>query len=200
MKKFILPVAALLTFVIAPSHTAAQSGKAAINEIDAYVKTVDGIVKRRRNPDRVFADTADMNSSREKWRRFASIKALDRFRKRSETYSISYNWLSAGKIVASNFTLFSASGDWAKYVNHYFRPDGTLARVDTDYRTFMGDFVVLRSRYFDPKGNQISSSVKYLDLTTRKPKDAGEGVMGDDPKEVEYYLKTSKLPFARLMK
>jgi hypothetical protein len=200
MKKLTLLVAVLLTFVVVPVYAAAQSGKPAIREIDAYVKTVDAIVKRHKDPDRVFADPADMNSSREKWRRFASVKALDRFRKKSETYSIAYNWLGSGKIVASNFTLFSASGDWAKYVNHYFRPDGTLARVDTDYRTFMGDFVVLRSRYFDSKGKQIASSVKYLDLTTRKPKDPGEGVMGDDPKEAEYYKKVSKLPFARLMK
>lgn len=200
MKKFTLLALVLSAFAVVPLDVPGQSNKAAIKAIDAYAKTVDAIVKRRKNPDRVFADTAAMDESKEKWRSFASVKALDRFRKKSETYSIAYNWLNGGKIVASNFTLFSASGDWAKYVNHYFRADGTLARVDTDYRTFMGDFVVLRSFYFDKSGKQIDSSVKILDLTTRKPKEAPEGVMGDDPKEVNYYMRTSKLPFARLMK
>ena len=65
----------------------------------------------------------------------------------------------------------------------------------------MGDFIVIRRRYFDEKGKEIGGSVKYLDLFTRKPKkpEAG-GVMGDDPKEVNYYKKTSKLPFAHLLK
>jgi hypothetical protein len=191
----------LTSLAVVLLFAAGLSAQATVKEIDAYSKTVDALVKRQKSPDRVFADTADMNATRERWRSFASIRALDRHRKKSETYSIAYNWLKGGKIAASNFTLFSGSGDWIKYLNHYFRPDGTLARVDADYRTFMGDFMVIRRRYFDRSGKQISSSVKYLDLTTQKPKKPEDGgVMGDDPKEIDYYKKTSKLPFAALMK
>lgn len=87
-----------------------------------------------------------------------------------------------------------------KYVYHHFREDGTLARVESDYRTFNGDFMVVRQRYFDRAGKQIKNSVKFLDLKTRKPKDASSGVMGDDSDDVDYYKTTSKLPFASLVK
>lgn len=175
--------------------------RSAIKEIDAYCKTVDSIRDKRKSPELVFADTAAQEDTKAKWRRFASEKALEKFREKSETYTIAYNWRNNGKIVASNFTLFSGSGDWVKYVYQYFRPDGTLARAETEYRTFMGDFIVIRRHYFNTAGKQIGSSVKFLDLNTHKPKKPEDGsVMGDDPKEVDYYKTTSKLPFAHLLK
>src|SRR5688500_15178485 len=83
--------------------------------------------------------------------------------------------LNGGKVVPSNFTLFSPSGDSVKYVYHHFRTDGTLARVESDYRTFNGDFMVVRRRYFDRAGKQIHQTAKFLDLKPRKPKDASAG-------------------------
>lgn len=204
MKILTLLAALLPLFAIVPAVAIAQADKAAIKEIDAYCKTVDAVRNKRKSPELVFADVADYNDTgkdKPKWRRFASEKALDKFREKTETYSIAYNWRKGGKIVASNFTLFSGSGDWAKYVYHYFRNDGSLARVESELRTFYGDYIVIRRNYFDRDGKLIRKSVKYLDLTTRKPKKPEDGgVMGDDPKEVDYYKKTSKLPFARLMK
>lgn len=187
-------------FLLVAAAAAGQGRPAAIKKIDLYCKTVDALSKNGGAPELVFADTAGMNDKRSKWRRFASERALEKFRKRSETYSIAYNWRRGGRIVASNFTLFSGSGDWARYVYHCFREDGSVARVESELRTFYGDFIVIRRRYFDETGKQISTSVKYLDLTTRKPKKPDDGVMGDDPAEVDYYKKTSKLPFARLIK
>jgi hypothetical protein len=189
----------LLVAALAPGIVLAQKNQA-VKDIDAYCKNIDAAVKKRKEPDRVFADTASETSKHERWKSFASTKALEKFRKRQEVYTTAYNWLSSGKIVGSNFTLSSPSGDWAKYVYHWFRADGTLAREESEYRTFMGDFIVIRRRYFDTKGRHLKSSVRFLDLTTGKPKDAGEGVMGDDPKEVDYYKKTSELPFAGLLK
>ncbi|HVF46748.1 MAG TPA: hypothetical protein VNA17_04210 [Pyrinomonadaceae bacterium] len=171
-----------------------------IKGIDAYVKTVDAIRRKRKTAELIFADTSGPTDETEKWRKFPSERALERLRKQSETYSIAYNWLNGGKIVASNFTLFSPSGDWVKYVYHYFRADGTLARVESDYRTFNGDFMVVRSRYFDRMGKQIHQTAKFLDLKTRKPKDASAGVMGDDADATDFYASVEKLPFAHLLK
>ena len=86
-----------------------------------------------------------------------------------------------------------------KYVYSYFRPDGSLARVETDYRTFNGDFRVVRRLYFDSAHKEISRSAKILDLQSGRPKKAPDGVMGDDPDEVDYYLTASKLPFFHLI-
>lgn len=200
MKKglfFAFLVAAIAFFSV---DLAAQANKnAEVKRIDALCKKIDASRKRAKSPDLVVADTADINSKRSKWRKFASEKALEKFRTRNETYTIAYNWKQDGKIVGSNFTHFSPSGDWAKYIFHYFRADGTLAYVETDYRTFMGNFKVIRGHYFDVKGKQIKSTARFLDLRSGKPKKHKGGVDGDDPKEVDYYKKTSKLPFAHLL-
>ncbi len=193
-----LVVIAIALFNVGLSAQARNNAE--VNKIDAYSKKIDRVRKRNGSPDLVFADTAEHNSKKAKWRKFASEKALEKFRTRNETYEIAYNWKQDGKIVASNFTLFSPSGDWAKYVFHYFRPDGSLAYVETDYRTFMGNFKVIRGRYFDVNGKQIKVTARYLDLRSGKPKRHKDGVDGDDPNEVDYYKKVSKLPFARLLK
>ncbi len=199
MRLFCAAAALLFLALSFAFDAAAQSTASQVKTINTYCKQIDTVQKRRKTPELVYANTADENANKAKWRKFASEKALDKFREGSETYDIAYNWRSGGRLIASNFTHFSPSGDWVKYVNHCFRSDGTLARVETDYRTFMGDFKVIRNRYFNARGKQISSSVKYLDLQSGKPKDKGDGVMGDDPNEVDYYKTVKKLPFAKLL-
>ncbi len=191
----------VLSYFVASGNALAQ-GKASpeIKKIDAYIKTVDAVRNKLRKPSLIFADTADVNEDAEKWRSFATEKALEKFRDQSEVYTIAYNWKSGGKIVASNFTLSSPSGDWVKYNFHYFRADGTLALIESDYRTFMGDFMVVRRRYFNTNGKQIHLSAKVLDLKSKRPKKAPDGIMGDDPDVVDYYMTTTKLPFAGLLK
>jgi hypothetical protein len=201
MKRIFLLLGIAFCIMLLADNAPAQATIAIeVKDIDAYSKTVDAVRAKRKSAELVFADTSDVNSDQKKWRAFASEQALEKFRKDSETYTIAYNWRSGGKIVASNFTLFSPSGDWVKYLYHYFRPDGTLARVESDYRTFNGDFMVVRRLYFDRYGKQIKQTTKFLDLKTKKSKKPEEGgVMGDDPNEADYYLTVKKLPFAHLL-
>jgi hypothetical protein len=186
----------ILGFSLSP---AAQSTASQIKAINSYCKQIDAIQERRKSPELVYANIADVNSSKDKWRKFASEKALEKFREKSEAYDIAYNWRSGGKLIASNFTHSSPSGDWVNYVNHCFRKDGTVARVETDYRTFNGDWKIISTRYFNSAGRQISSSIKYLDLQSGKPKDASDGVMGDAESRAAYYRSVRKLPFATLL-
>lgn len=191
--------ASLIALTGLTGATFAQSTASQVKSINAFCKQIDSIQKRRKTPELVYANTADANSSTEKWRKFASAKALDKFRERNEVYDIAYNWRSGGRLIASTFTYSSQSGDWVNYVDHCFRADGTVARVETDYRTFLGDFKVLRKRYFNAAGRQISSSVRYLDLRSGKPKDKGDGVMGEKESSEDFYKTVKKLPFARLL-
>lgn len=193
-----VPMLAVLSLAFA---TASFAQTAEITQIDAYAKTIDAVTRKRTAPKLVFADVSDYETNENPaWRQFASEKALEKHRKGTEAYAIAHAWRKGGKLVASNFTLFSPSGDWVKYVHHYFREDGSLARVESDYRTFNGDFKVIRRRYFDSDGKLITESAKFLDLETGKPKDASSGVMGDDANEVDYYKTTNRLPYAHLLK
>ena len=150
----------------------------------------------------VIADTADYDKEKPDWKLFASEAELDKFRENSETYNIAYNFRKSGKLVASNFTKFSPSGDWSKYLFHYFRDDGSLAKVKSELRTFYGDFIVIRNIYFDRNGKQLKKTVKYLDLFTRKPKKpAKDYIDGSDlsSNEADFYKHASKLPFIKLI-
>jgi hypothetical protein len=179
----------------------AQTNKnAEIKRINAYVKKTDALVKRAKKPHLVFADTSDYNDdSKSKWQKFASEKALEKFRETSETYTIAYNWLQRGKLVQSTFTLFSPSGDWAQYDYYYFRENGTIAKTSSELRTFYGDLIVLRNFYFDGKGKLLRQTTQYRDLRTKKPvkKPKGEDYQNSD---VKIYKTVRQMPFANLIK
>lgn len=173
------------------------SGQSTVRDIDRYVRTVERTV--RSGKPVIFADTKDYEESRSKWKRFASEASLEKFREKTETYSIAYCWKKGGRFVAVNFTDFSPSGDWAQYTFHFFRPNGTLARVDSEMRTFMGDYIIRRSWYFNAAGRRIGRTTRYLDLTTKKPKaptddmkDANNGYL-----KFDHFMSVSKLPFAK---
>lgn len=191
-------VLAILTLQVAAAS--AQSLKAQVKSIDAYCKTIDALAKKTKKI--VVADTSDYmdENAKPKWQKFASEKALEKFREDTETYSIAFNWLKNGKIVLSNFTNFSPSGDWTKYTNHYFRQDGTLAKAAIDYRTFQGDIIVLRSIYFDANGKELTTTTKYKDLNTQKTKTPEAGSFNPGSlNESDHYLTTEKLPFRDLI-
>lgn len=205
MKIYRMLTIVFLLFAFQTAIVLAQTNKKAeIKRIDAYCKTVDSFVKRNKKPQLIFADISDYNDdSKTKWRKFASEKALDNFREKTETYTIAFNWQKNGKLIHSNFTLFSPSGDWSQYVYHYFRPDGTLAKVDSNMGTFYDDMIVLQTLYFDSKGKLLRKAIQFKDLRTKKPKKPSKDFLkdsGDFVSGVDYFKKTSKLPFAQLLK
>jgi len=172
-----------------------------VRNINSYVRSIDSFVKNGRNI-LIVANTADYDKEKPEWKRFDSEADLEKFREKTETYTIAYNFRKGGNLVASNFTKFSPSGDWAKYLNHYFRNDGSLAKVTRELRTFYGDFIVIEDLYFDRKGKQLKKSVRYLDLTSHKPKKPSkEDLDGFDftLKEKDFYKRSSNLPFAELL-
>ena len=179
----------------------AQGKKTAeIRRIDALARTVDRIAKND-HKNIIVADTAEFDQEKANWKLFESEKALDKFRENTETYTVAFNWLRNGRLAASNFTLFSPSGDWTKYVFHYFRPDGSLALAKSELRTFFGEYIVREERYFDKRGRLIKRTIRYFDLTTEKPKKPTKEMRDDNPSlyKVDYYLNVKKLPFVALL-
>jgi hypothetical protein len=204
MKKHSLLIIALLLLAFQNLSFAQTNKRAEIRRIEAYCKTVDAFINRNKKPHLVFADISDYNDdSKAKWRKFASDKALEKFRERSETYTIAYNWRKNGRLIHSAFTLFSPSGDWANYVYHYFRSDGTLAKVKSELRTFYGDLIVLQTLHFDAKGRLLRKTIQYKDLRTGKPKKPEKEYLEGTTDFVsgkDYFKKVNKLPFAKLLR
>lgn len=173
---------------------------AAVKQIETYAKSIDKLTTQRKEPDIVIADVSDYDTAKPEWRRFRSAKDLEDFRDETETYSIAYLWRTNGKIVSAVFTVFSPSGDWAEYITHYFRPDGSAAKVTTELRTFYGDYLVIRERFFNSRGKLLKQTSKFLDLTTKKPKKPTKEFADENSgfRRADFYKKVSALPFYSL--
>ena len=194
MRTILISTAAVLLFSFAAAGQKRPAAPviATPAAIDRYVRSVEAGTKTRKEPDLVTADTAAADSDKPPWKKFSSSAALEKARDKQETYTIAFSWRKAGKIVQSNFTYFSPSGDWSQYVYHYFRADGSLARVDAELRTFMDDCVIRQKFYFDTKAKRIKKTLGYFDLTTDKPK---KRCLGADALQFDYSTTVAKLPF-----
>jgi hypothetical protein len=192
-------ISTLFLIIFFCHFVSAQIGeKAEIKRIDAYCKTLDSFVKKYKSPHLVFADVSDYNQNKSLWRKYNSEKEFEKAREKVESYDTAYVWRKNNKVVMANLTLSSPSGDWAHYIYHYFREDGTLAKIEARLNTFYGNMTVLRWFYFNRKGSLLRKTTKYLDLETQKPKKAGEQDFNDN--EVKIFKKTSKLPFNSLLR
>lgn len=190
----------LLAFSIGFLAVAQKRSKAdKIRKIDEYISTIDFIIKDSNSPHLIFADVSQ--DDKPKWRKFDSQKALNKFRETSETYSIAYTWQKDGRVAATSLTLFSESGDWAKYVYLYFREDGTLAKVESDLRTFYGDFSLVQVIYFDERGDTLKSTSEYVDLMTNEPKRPHKDDILDNGDKIKllYFANTNQLPYSHLL-
>jgi hypothetical protein len=180
-----------------PEAAIQAQSPASIAAIEAYVRQMDAHVRRNSRRGRLFADTSDYTdqNASPRWQEFRSKRAVER----TEAYSAATVWTNAaGEAVVAQFSLSSPSGDWAQYNTYYYRDDGTLAKLHSELRTFMGELIVIRDRFFDSNGKLLQEKTRYLDLQTRRPKKVGAGGFMDTP--IEAYAKTSDLPFYSLLK
>jgi hypothetical protein len=190
---------AAINLALARSRAAVLQAQnpADIASIEAYSKQMDASAKRNARAGRLFGDTANYENGDEPalWKEFPTKRALQR----AEVYSAATVWTGqTGEPVVAKIDLTSPSGDWAQYNNYYYRSDGTLAKLHAEMRTFMGDVIIIRDRFYDSKGKQLQEKTSYLDLQTRKPKKVSEGDFMDVPPEV--YAQTSALPFYAVLK
>jgi hypothetical protein len=182
----------------APAVAAAQ---AEIATIESYTSGLDRYIKRNAQRARYFADTSsyEVQNAPPRWQEFKTRRALDKAWQDGQTYKSSNVWFNpSGELVVALFTLSSPSGDWAQYVTNYYRSDGTLAKSTSELRTFMGNLVVIRNRFYDSGGKMIRERTRHLDLKTRRPKQVKPGDYMD--MEAPLYARTTDLPFNNLLK
>ena len=104
-------------------------------------------------------------------------------------------WTREGNVVLAFFGFTSDSGDWYHFIKYYFRPDGTLAKIQARLNTFYGNVSVLRDRYYDSNGKLLKSTRRYLDIQTHKPVKTAN--FHDEP--IPMFRKVSDLPFHKLL-
>lgn len=184
---FVVTIAAL--FLLIPARGQSSRSKE-VERIDKYVRSVSRYIEKPSVKFDIYANVS--TTEKPIWRKFRSEKSLEVFRESNEVYEIAFVWRQARKIVAVNFTFTSGSGDWAHYVFHRFRLDGTLARIEADLRTFYGHMSVERVFYYDTRGNRLQKRTRYRDLSTDKPKKPDDNFIDN---QVTIYKTTKRLPF-----
>lgn len=206
MKKLNLALFTVLLFTLLVSNIFAQPNKLEtakrveqsdklVKPIEAYAEIIEAFVLKEGKPHVVFADISDYNKSETPiWKRYESEEEFEKDRETNESYTIAYLWKKDGKYVAVHFTYSSPSGDWAEYYYQTYRSDGTLAKVNRELRTFMGDVIVNRIEIYDEKGKMLKESRSFRDLNTKKAiKEADANYMKIEAGTV--YKNLSDLPF-----
>lgn len=198
LKRIILPT---LLLCLSAVHLSAQKNPDKNKDADAaaaesYAATVLKFVEKESKPHLVITDVADFSEAEEaEWQTYASEEEFENAG--VESYTTAYIWKKDGRVVQVNFTYSSPSGDWAEYFLHTYRPDGSVARVERDFRTFLGDVIVNTIWLYDPLGKTLGEKKTFRDLNTQneiKPTDNYMDVEFGKP-----YLKISELPFAALL-
>ena len=110
---------------------------------------------------------------------------------------MAYVWRERGRLVAANFTFTSGSGDWVHYIDYYFRPDGSLAKIDADLNTFYGHLTALRTLYFNKSGKLLRKISHFYSMSDKKSIKPNEEFTDE---KIYIYKKVSQLPFASLLK
>jgi hypothetical protein len=159
--------------------------------INAYVKQVDRFMKRNDKRSRTFGDMGD---EQRQWREFKGGVAEGETDP-ADLDEVAYVWLRKGKVVAVAFTFQSGSRDWAHFVTHYFREDGTLAKLHSRLNTFYGNVSAIRDKYYSGNGRLLRKTARYLDIETHKPKKNPN--FHDEP--IPVYLSVRRLPFYTLL-
>ncbi|QQS39939.1 MAG: hypothetical protein IPM63_11225 [Acidobacteriota bacterium] len=188
-----LPMTFLALAGLAGAQEVSPDGKT-LAEVQAYVKEARDFVEKQGEPHLIFADVSDYNEgSKPLWKKYSSMIDFQNAGEEIESYTVAYVWLKEGKVIGVNFTYSSPSGDWAHYAEHVFRPDGSIAEIRKELRTFMGDVIVIRTTVFDPSGKELKVSKEFLDLNTQKPVPPTENFQDVD---IPVYKKAGDLPFA----
>jgi hypothetical protein len=191
---FVNVIVALSVTFLFSGLAPAQGKKAEIKQIDMYRKEINAFSAKYKNPNLIVAEVSDATTEGPAvWKKFKSKKSVEEVQFNQAVYI----WKKNNKIVQANFTVTTPSGDWMQFVNHYFREDGTLAKVEERLNTFYGNVTVKRSYYFDRRGTLLQKTAKYYDLNTQQPKKSSEVNFTDEKAEI--FKKLSKLPFVFLL-
>src|SRR5215510_14122889 len=191
---FICITLAVLALAQTNSSADKQIRDAEIARIKTYCLELDDYAKRNLKLGRLFGDVSSgMEGEKSQWREFKSEEEREEVVTENDKANV---FAKDGAVVLANYTFQSPSGDWAHYVNYYFRTDGALAKIHARLNTFYGNMIVIRERFYDPKGKLLSSSQQFLDLETKKKKKPGADF---EDETIPLYRTVKALPFYTLL-
>jgi len=196
---------AVLALAVAPApaaraQTPPASGpnavEARVSEIETFVAEADQFAKQRRGAYRLLGDIRRDCANGSGWREFKTADEFKTIAAGSTCYETGRVLLRGSDVLTVHETL--ATGEWVLFSLLYFRPDGSLARLESSLDTSHGQMTVLRRQYFLPDGRLLKAVVAYRDRLSQqplvKPNPGFEDVL------TPVYQRAADLPYAALLK
>ncbi len=186
-----IPLISLLFLLIMAANVSADQ----VTETDKLVKSLNNHVQNNKSAVRIIANVAD-DGKPDDWREFEN----DEKRAESDSgYNLNDNFfILKTEIGTYLYALFqSPSRDWAQYVTYFFRADGSLTKMETQLRTFIGQVIAIRNRWFSTDGTQLKIEREFLDLTTEEPTETNDEFY--DIKE-PVYIRISQVPIYEMIR
>jgi hypothetical protein len=192
-----LPVAIALWMLPSPGAPTLVT----LPEIDRRCDAAEKV--GRSKPDRIFADvseeTGPRKSRRGTWREFRDAAGLKGATPQGPPNTQAFVWRYPDGVTYLQMVFQSRSGDWMRFADHCFRPDGTLARVRDALNSFEGGrsdsgISQVRIKYLSRDGQVLKMKARVVDLETGEPV-KGHNRDGDDAA----YLRLSDAPFFDLL-
>lgn len=127
------------------------------------------------------------------WLEFPDLGTLRKMARGSAIYETAEVWTLPSGILFVSMYLTSSSGDWSNFIDYCYRPNGSLAWMESDYRFLPGEGIRrIRTRVFSLDGKVSSQDIRFIHLSTGKPTTNARLVMDyEDP----VYLTPTHLPF-----
>jgi hypothetical protein len=134
----------------------------------------------------------NQDPARDRWRRLTSRGEFDAAANNgNSTASV---WMRNGKVELVEAVFRNQFGDSTQSVQYCFRPDGTLAQLHSELKSFHSDLRVVREFEFDDAGKQILKTSQSFNLTMGQPQKIPVDFW-DFPPPV--FARVSDLPFAK---
>ena len=169
-----------------------------IAKIKAYHDEIDAYAKAHPTAVRYFSDASEVNNAgveTSHWKEYKTRKELPELQTHASV------WMKDGKVVA---TILSFKSDHTNSTDgYYYRPDGTLAYIESHGYSIGLDPPLMQSKSYYSSDGKLLSSKMSCSVDGQKwaacNKDSGwiQNSTGDNSKE--QYMKTSDLPFFNLL-
>ncbi len=151
----------------------------------------------KENPDDALYFSAvaqNRDPARDKWHRVPSSEALkSASAEKNSTAVVSIHGNSPQLV---DFVFQNQFGDSEEFAQYCYRPDGTLANIHSDLKSYHAGRELVRDIWFDHSGSKLVSDSQAYDLQTHKPAKLPADFWDLLPPE---FLRVSDLPFAAEM-
>lgn len=183
----------LLAFLSVTLTGAAQNANKEATQIRQACDSAKNYPAQHKNDALLFsAVPQNQDPARDRWRRLTARGEFDAAANNgNSTASV---WMRNAKVEFVEAVFRNQFGDSTQSVQYCFRPDGTLAQLHSELKSFHSDLRVVREIEFNDAGKQILKTTQSFNLTSGQPQKIPMDFW-DFPPPV--FAHVSELPFAK---